>query len=201
MDIDRVVFEDLFAGSDDPWGFRTRWYESRKRALTLACLPAARYARAFEPGCANGELTAALATRCDQVLASDGVAAAVLLAQQRMSGLGLTNVSVAQAWVPQDWPAQTFDLIVFSEFGFYLTRPALSALIAKARTSLGTSGTLLACHWRHPVAGFELDGDTVHRALQAELALPRLVHHEELDLVLDVWCADPRSVAQREGFA
>ena len=117
MDIDRVVFEDLFAGSDDPWGFRTRWYESRKRALTLACLPAARYARAFEPGCANGELTAALATRCDQVLASDGVAAAVLLAQQRLNGLGLTNVSVAQAWVPQDWPAQTFDLIVFSEFG------------------------------------------------------------------------------------
>jgi hypothetical protein len=39
-------FESLFEGSDDPWQFRTRWYEARKRALRLACLPAAHYGSA-----------------------------------------------------------------------------------------------------------------------------------------------------------
>ena len=34
-------FEDFYARHDDPWGFETRWYEERKRALLLASLPAA----------------------------------------------------------------------------------------------------------------------------------------------------------------
>jgi len=42
------------AGGDDPWGFTHRWYERRKRALTLASLPRERFARAFEPGCSVG---------------------------------------------------------------------------------------------------------------------------------------------------
>ena len=68
-----AYFDAMFAKSNDPWKFRSRWYERRKRALTLACLPSARYAHGFEPGCANGELSACLATRCDRLLVSDGV--------------------------------------------------------------------------------------------------------------------------------
>jgi hypothetical protein len=34
-----AYFEAMFAKSDDPWKFKSRWYERRKRALTLACLP------------------------------------------------------------------------------------------------------------------------------------------------------------------
>ncbi|MBC7682848.1 MAG: hypothetical protein H7172_10975, partial [Ferruginibacter sp.] len=39
-----AYFDALFKDTEDPWGFRTRWYETRKRALTLASLPADRYA-------------------------------------------------------------------------------------------------------------------------------------------------------------
>jgi hypothetical protein len=192
-------FDRMFAASDDPWGFRTRWYEARKRELVLASLPRQRYATAYEPGCANGELAAALATRCDQVRASDAVAAAVGLARERVASLG--NVEVVQAWMPQDWPAARFDLVVLGELGYYLAASALSRLIASARRSLAAEGTLLACHWRHPIDGCTLDGDAVHHALDAELDLARLVHHEERDFVIDVWSHDPRSVAQREGWA
>ncbi len=41
MSLDAQYFADLYAGNDDPWAFRTRWYERRKRELTLASLQAA----------------------------------------------------------------------------------------------------------------------------------------------------------------
>ncbi len=191
-------FHAMFATSDDPWGFRTRWYEARKRDLTLACLPAQRYRRAFEPGCANGELAAALATRCERVVASDGVDSAVRLARRRVASLG--QVEVLQGWVPRDWPEGRFDLIVLSEFGFYLSEPDLDALIERTLASLEPGGTVLACHWRHAVDGFAATGNSVHARLRARIALPQLVAHAEPDLLLDVWCDDARSVAEREGI-
>jgi hypothetical protein len=60
---------------------------------------------------------------------------------------------------------------------------------------------LLACYRRHPIAGCVLDGDAVHRALDAQLDLHRLLHHEERDLLIDVWSRDPRSDGEREGLA
>ena len=45
-----------------------------------------------------------------------------------------------------------------------------------------------------------LDGDQVHRRLAEQLALPVVCQLVEPDLRIDVWCRDPRSVAQREGF-
>lgn len=194
----RPLFDRLFDASEDPWGFRTRWYEARKRSITLAALPAAQYHDAYEPGCANGELAAALAPRCARLRVSDGSPAAVQLSRSRLAEFA--HVQVAQEWLPDDWPSQTFDLIVFSEMGFYLNEAEVAAIAARAKASLGAAGTVLACHWRHPVDGFELHGDIVHTILHRQLDLPRLVHHEEHDFVLDVWSLDARSVAQREGF-
>lgn len=194
----RHVFDQMFEISEDPWGFRTRWYEARKRAITLASLPDAHFRNAYEPGCANGELAAALAPRCSRLRVSDGATAAVNLARIRLDGF--PQVAVAQEWLPDDWPSQSFDLIVLSEMGFYLSEGALVALAAKAKDSLAEAGTLLACHWRHPVEGFDLEGDSVHAILHRQLGLTRLVHHEERDFVLDVWSSDARSIAQREGF-
>jgi methylase of polypeptide subunit release factors len=67
----------------DPWDLDGRWYEQRKRALTVAALPRPRYRSAFEPGCANGLLTAELATRCDEVRAMDVAPAAVAATKRR----------------------------------------------------------------------------------------------------------------------
>ena len=194
----RALFDRLYADNDDPWGFRTRWYEARKRAITLASLPAARYRCAYEPGCANGELAAALAPRCDALRVSDGSQAAVDLSVQRLAQF--EHVQVMQEWLPDDWPSARFDLIVLSEMGFYLDQKAVETVALQARHSLCAGGALVACHWRHPVQGFELDGDRVHDLLDRHLRLTRLVHHREDDFVLDVWSDHSASVAEREGF-
>lgn len=196
-------FDALFSASDDPWGFRTRWYEARKRALTLACLPACHYRRAYEPGCANGELAAALAPRCESLIASDGTAAAVALARTRLAAFA--HVEVRQAWVPDEWPEGALDLVVISELGYYLGAAGLVALAGRVQSSLSfqalqTSGTVLACHWKHPIAGCTLDGLAVHALLDQHLGMARLLRHEEADFVLDVWSTDSRSVARREGL-
>ena len=203
MHVDRrpglAYFEALFARSDDPWDFRRRWYETRKRALTLACLPAPRYRSAYEPGCANGELSAALAERCDRLLISDAVAAAVELARRRVEAYA--QVEAVQASVLDAWPQQAFDLVVISELGYYLEASALKLVASQVRASLRPGGTVLACHWRKPIDGCELSGDEVHERLATGLQMPHLSNLTDADLRIDVWCLDGRSVAAREGFA
>jgi SAM-dependent methyltransferase len=195
----RAHFDALFAADADPWKFRQRWYEARKRALTLACLPRARYARAFEPGCANGELSAALAERCDRLLVSDGAAAAVAVARERLACW--PQVSAIVAWLPDEWPDGQFDLIVVSELAYYLSLDDIDALAAKARASLTPGGDLVACHWRRPIDGCALDGDAVHARLARALDLPCTWTLADPDFRLEVWSQDTRSAAQREALA
>ena len=59
--VEAGYFDDMYARSDDPWGFTSRWYERRKYAISLAMLPQERYDSAFEPGCSIGVLTGRLA--------------------------------------------------------------------------------------------------------------------------------------------
>jgi SAM-dependent methyltransferase len=192
-------FDAKFEASDDPWQFRSRWYEIRKRALTLACLPSQGYGNAFEPGCANGELSLALAPRCGRLLASDGSERAVALARQRLADC--PHVEVRQLWLPAQFPTGKFDLIVFSEVGYFLSPEALVEFVRKARESLTPGGTVLACHWRRQADDCELNGDDVHEILESELSLPKAVTYVDEDIHLDVWCEDTRSVAAREGLA
>jgi SAM-dependent methyltransferase len=199
MTLPPAHFDQMFADSDDPWKFRSRWYEVRKRAMTLACLPAARFSSAFEPGCANGELTAELATRCDRLLAMDLAPRAVALARERLAGQ--PHVQVVQGSLPGDWPAQRFDLIVISEIAYFLAPDALPVLAARVRDSLEEGGTVLACHWRRPIPGCALGGDEVHAILGRELALPHLGAVVDADCRIDLWSTDGRSVGQREGLA
>ena len=198
MHPDSGYFARMFDGNDDPWSFKSRWYEQRKRALTLAALPQRRYARAYEPGCANGELSAGLAERCDSLFCSDGTPRAVELARQRLAGYA--HVSVSQSWVPQDWPDGQFDLIVISELGYFLSPEALDRVAALSRASLAPGGTVLACNWRWPIAGCELGGDAVSARLDAGLRLPLSTRIDDRDFRLDVWFGDGRSLGQREGL-
>ena len=194
----RRHFDELFAASEDPWYFKQRWYESRKRALTLACLPRARYTSGYEPGCANGELSAALATRCDRLLISDGAATAVALAQRRLAAL--PHVAAVQAWIPDEWPDARFDLIVISELAYYLDADALAGLAAKAAGALLPGGDIVACHWRHPIAGCSLGGDAAHERLAQAWGLPRVWSLVDPDFRLEVWSTDVRSVGAREAL-
>ena len=192
-------FDDLFTGDADPWRTRTRWYERRKRALTLAVLPQERYARACEPGCGAGETTLALSARCDEILASDASAAAVKQARTRVAAA--RHVTVVQGRMPGDWPVGSFDLIVLSELGYYLAADDLARLAQRCRDALRDTATLVACHWRHPESDLRLGAQDVHAELHARTGLHRASHYEDDDFLLDVWTTDRRSVATREGLA
>jgi trans-aconitate methyltransferase len=197
MSLPASYFDDLYGASEDPWGFRDRWYEQRKRALTLALLPEPRYATAYEPGCSIGVLTQELAERCDRLLATDLAASAVSAARLRCAHL--PHVRVDQASV-SDWPEGPFDLVVLSELVYYLSAEEAAAL---ARTAMRTP-TVLAVHWRHPVADYPMTGDQADTILHAAAdahGKARLTHYEDADLVASVWCDDPRSVAARGGLS
>ena len=192
-------FDELFRFDADPWQTRTRWYEVRRRALLLASLPHERYERACEPGCGAGETSAALAQRCDVVIASDASAQAVRQARRRVTAF--ENVRIAQARMPRDWPEGHFDLIVVSELGYYLSSDELGRLAEACRSSLMGASTLLACHWRRPEPDMLQRAEDVHAELHRRTGLWTAFHHEDDDFLLDVWTADTRSVAQCEGLA
>lgn len=198
MSVATRYFDQLFAGNDDPWAFRQRWYERRKRALTLALLTKPRYASIFEPGCANGELSVELAARGDRLLCCDTAAAAVALARTRL--LGFTHAQVHQSRLPQEWPAGQFDLIVLSELCYYLDADDLDRVIERALASLTADGQILACHWRPPIDGCPLTAEQVHAILDQRLGMPRVASHPEQDFLLDLWSRDGTSVATLEGL-
>jgi SAM-dependent methyltransferase len=188
-------FERVYAASSDPWGFTTRWYEERKYALSLAMLPQRRYGDAFEPGCSIGVLTAMLTPRCDRLLSCDVSPEAVRQARRRAPG-----ARVEQRMLPGDWPEGAFDLIVFSEFLYYLGPPDLTRVLRLAAESLKPGGHLLAVHWRHPVADYPQTGDQVHAAL-AETGLSRFAEHREADFLAEVYVnGTPVSAATAEGI-
>ncbi|SDW59512.1 Nodulation protein S (NodS) [Pseudomonas syringae] len=189
-------FDDLFSKDSDPWAFKKRWYERRKRALTLAALPREHYRAILEPGCANGELSADLAARCDTLLCCDTSTPAVGLARQRLADL--PNARVLQARLPQQWPAGQFDLIVFSELCYYLDLEDLNRLIDCALEALTPDGQLLACHWRPDIEGCPLNAQRVHDTLAERLSMHRLFSHHEQDFLLDLWSRDATSVAEQE---
>ncbi|WP_424188131.1 SAM-dependent methyltransferase [Actinokineospora sp. G85] len=189
-------FRALYAADPDPWGFRTRWYEERKRAATMAALTRQRYRSAFEPGCSIGVLTTALADRCDAVLGWEVDAGARAEAQAAVPA----HVRVEPGQVPRDWPEQRFDLLVVSEIGYFLDTEDLRHLIDRCTTSLDDDGELVLVHWRHRSADTPLDGDTVHAEFLSRSGLHPLVSHSEPDFRLTVLAAEETSIAAREGL-
>jgi SAM-dependent methyltransferase len=181
-------FDAMYAAADDPWSMRSRWYEQRKYAVTAAVLPRRRYGDGLEVGCSVGELTAVLAPRCDRLTAWDVSAAAVERARARTAGL--PGVRVEQRAMPAD-PLPSCDLVVLSEVLYYLAPDDLAAVLAQLPGAVRPGGTLLAVHWRHPVADYPQTGDAVHAALRAALEWPRVAVHEEPDFLLDCWVAAP----------
>ncbi len=190
-----TVFDAVHRRGEDPWNYTSSWYEQRKRALTLAALPEPAYAAGLEIGCSIGTLSADLAQRCGTFLAVDASSAALEHAAARLGPFPAARTR--QLTVPQDWPDGTFDLIVVSEVGYYLAPRELAALFDRVAGSLRPGGTLLLCHWRHPIDGWELDGDAVHAAARrrgwADAGLYR-----ERDFVLEVLRAPDAGAAAVE---
>lgn len=194
-------FDDLYDAAADPWGFQDRWYERRKRELTLALLPRPRYRSGFEPGCSLGVLTRELAGRCDRLLSTDVSGTALAAARGRLAGQ--EHVTFL-AWALGDpWPAEQFDLVVLSEVLYYLHAPLLRRVVGQAVAALEPGGTILAVHWRHPVVDYPLTGDQVHAELAGTAGLAGSAAYRDVDVVAECFQRvppEPVSVATAEGL-
>lgn len=187
-------FDELYASSDDPWGFESHFYEARKRAILMASLPRKSFGTAFEPGCATGLLTELLAPRCERVIAWDVSRRALELAAERTRAL--LGVHYEQRRIPEDWPTEPLDLVVLSEVGYYAPNP--DELVDRVLGSLSDDGVVVACHWRHAAPDHPRTAGEVHDVLGRQLA--QLAEHTEADFLLHVWTRTGISVARAEGL-
>jgi LmbE family N-acetylglucosaminyl deacetylase/SAM-dependent methyltransferase len=181
------IFDAVHSESPDPWDYTTRWYERRKRSLTLAALPQEKYQSGLEIGCSIGTLTAELAGRCASLLAVDASSTALELAAERLAPF--PGVSTRQLTLPDEWPGGRYDLVVVSEVGYYLAPSEFEQLLERIQSSMAPGGTLLLCHWRHPVSGWELDGDSVHVLARNRLRWRTAGLYRERDFVLETLVA------------
>lgn len=164
------TLDDLHGRDADPWRVETSTYERRKRNLTLAALPTDRYGSGLEIGCSRGALSADLAAVCDRLVCVDASRNAVDLATERLRAH--PEVRVMHAQLPEEWPPGTFDLVVVSEVGYFLSPRRLEDLWARVGESLTSAGTVLLCHWLGEVDGWVLDGEQVHQSARTHRCLP-----------------------------
>lgn len=196
----KAHFEALYAANEDPWNVRGAWYERRKRAVLLASLARPHYRSVYEPGCGNGEMSAALALRCERLLASDGSPSALAAARRRLqegadpASTAPGHVRFEQLGLPDEWPADTrFDLVVISEFAYYLDAAALDDMLRRARASLDDDGELVLCHYLHGFDDHITPTATVHAMAGRLPGLVRTLHHRDADFLLEAWQVAPDS--------
>jgi LmbE family N-acetylglucosaminyl deacetylase len=189
----RGEFDAIHRGDAEPWQADASWYEERKRALTLAILPHRRFSSGLELGCSTGVLTRELASRCTTLLGLDVSAEAVKTASARTAGL--PGVRIRRMTLPAQWPDGEFDLVVLSELGYYLQPADLHATIRLMTRSLAPGGVLVACHWRHPIEGWPMDGDTVHHLLRQDGHLTATGQYMERDFLLETFAAAQATAA------
>jgi SAM-dependent methyltransferase len=184
-------FEALYAADEDPWDVRAAWYEQRKRAILLASLGKARYRGVFEPGCGNGEMSAALAARCERLLACDGAAGAVAAARRRLQGMAHDGVRIEQRALPAQLPHdERFDLVVISELAYYFDAAALAHLLARIHATLADGGELAMCHYLHDFDDRALPTVDAHAMAGRLPGMARSVHHRDRDFLLEIWRRD-----------
>ncbi|GGB31912.1 hypothetical protein GCM10011492_23250 [Flexivirga endophytica] len=179
-----TVLDELHQRESEPWGADSRWYEQRKRQLALAMLPRARFGQVLEVGCSTGVLTAQLAGMADRVMAIDSSPAAIAAATSRVPA----NVELATAQVPDEWPRGSYDLVVFSEVGYFLSPAALARTIARIERCLAPEGVVLLSHWRHPIDGWPLDAAAVHHAFAGSTLPPSQAVYRDRDVEMILLC-------------
>jgi predicted TPR repeat methyltransferase len=184
--LDQHFFDELYQREADPWRFETSEYEHAKYARTVAALPHAHYANAFEIGCSLGVLTERLAERCEKLLATDVSAAPLERARVRLAGA--PHVEFRQAALPQDFPhdRSPFDLIVASEVLYFLVSDDFERAVDLLIENLTTGGHLLLVHWTPYVAEFPQTGDAVHEAILTRPGLRAIVSERAETYRLDL---------------
>ncbi|WP_287127419.1 class I SAM-dependent methyltransferase [Candidatus Cyanaurora vandensis] len=179
-------FDALYQAQPDPWSFETSPYEQAKYSATLAALPKAQYRSAFEIGCSIGVLTERLAQRCERLLAVDVAERALGRARERCCHL--PHVQCELRRVPEEFPTETFDLVLVSEVGYYWSWTDLARAQTCILQQLEPGGHLLLIHWVHFAVDYPLNADEVHESfLGLAQGLQHLGGRREPDYRLDLF--------------
>jgi len=178
-------FDHKYRENPDPWNFARSEYEQSRYSSIIAAMEGRRYERAFEPGCSVGELTWRLAERCRDVDAMDISAIAVDRAKDRCREF--SNITFHVGDLPHQIPYGDFDLIVFSEIGYYFEEASLQELGNMLVSRIRTSGTLLAAHWLGTSKDHLLGGDRVHEILGSLTGLRLDYSERHADFRLERW--------------
>ncbi len=179
-------FDAMYRQNADPWAVATSWYEQRKLAVLMASLPSARYAYAWEPGCGPGITSTALASRVDELLATDSSVVAVEHARKRCAGW--SHVTVARSSLPEVPTGRLVDLLVVAEFLYYVADldGALDALWSTA----APGAHLAFMHWAHHPHDAHRSGTGMHEQIANnahDRGAAMLVSHADSDFVLDIY--------------
>lgn len=182
-------FEAKYRRSADPWGFASEPYERGRYRAILDLIRPYRFARGFEAGCSIGELTVQLAPFCGELVATDTAATAVAAARRRCRHR--SNVDVRRGHLPRDMPEGHFDLIVFSEIGYYFEAAVLAELIEALVDRLPPGGRLVAAHWLGTSPDHVLAGRDVHARIDATDRLRRIHVTDHDGFTLGAWTRRP----------
>jgi SAM-dependent methyltransferase len=180
-----AFFEQMYATSDDPWDFAHSGYEQSRYDAILAALDRPLYNRAFEPACSIGEFTRRLAPRCGHVDAIDISSTAIALAKQRCCDFPQVTFHIGA--LPHQIPDGQFDLIVFSEVGYYFSEDILIQLAATLVDRIPSGGCLVAAHWLGTSEDHVLRGDRVHEILAETGGLRPTLNSRHSAFRLDRW--------------
>ncbi|MBN9738245.1 MULTISPECIES: bifunctional PIG-L family deacetylase/class I SAM-dependent methyltransferase [unclassified Pseudonocardia] len=177
------LFAARYRDDPDPWRVRSSWYERRKQAVLLASLPREHYGLAAEPGCGIGELTRALASRCRRLVATDAVDEAVSATTAAVAdapGVEVARADVDDARAVPDGA----DLVVLSEFLYYLPAQRVTAVLDRVATALEPGGDLALVHWRRWPAEAPADAATVHGRVRDDDRFRTVVDHTDEEFLL-----------------
>ncbi len=181
-------FDELYGREQDPWQVGSSWYEQRKLAVVAASLRRRHYASAWDPACGTGHLARHLASVADRVLATDGAPGAIEISRKTCGGLSNVELEICVLpATPGDRGA--FDLVVLSEFVYYLRPAERRAALAEVRRLSAPQAEIVSVHWRHRPHDAYASGEETQTEIVDELSARgwrHPVHHLEEDFVLDV---------------
>jgi protein-L-isoaspartate O-methyltransferase len=181
----QAFFEARYQASIDPWQFGSSAYELDRYQATLDSLSLPMYSRGFEPGCSIGVLTEALARRVEHLVACDIAGTAVARAKERCRYLN--NVDIYQRDAADGPPEGGFDLIMFSELGYYFSSGRLALMARRLASALEANGDFIAVHWLGHSPDHVLHGDVVHEILIESLPLEWLGGTRYPGFRIDSW--------------
>ena len=153
----------------DPFRVRSSFYEQRKLGLVLDCLTKPHYAAAWDPACGSRGVGGTAGAAGEAGAGLRRVAAGGAAGPPPVQHVQERRGETAQP-SPRVRPRRTLsDLILVSEFAFYLTDQIRGATLDVLHGVAAEQAELLAVHWRHHPDNGYISGEHVQEEVVAGL--------------------------------